>query len=257
MGNSIARDFKKVQLDQAGAMSEGLSEEMIAPGSVTLKNPMTVVIRRDHNRKGSIIVFDLGSMLPLYVTKKKRDKKSELESVTKDRQGKVLFLTTAPSKGKRLIYKAPKNTPSKIRSTSPPTVAPVVDGESGLDSSSTHSSSSFTSITSNTSSSSSSWRYSKSDLPCSAQIDIDRSGSSSKAFLSVVVWKGSGPELRQVYKAVQIPQVKYGSLVVDNEGHVVGKSCLDEQRMEPKIQIAAGADVPSVVALATTLLGDF
>lgn len=72
------------------------------------------------------------------------------------------------------------------------------------------------------------------------------------------MWTGCGPEPRQVYQAIRIPQVKCGVLIVDaNDDHVVGKAFLDEKRKEPRIKIVAGADVASVVALASALLGDF
>ena len=60
-----------------------------------------------------------------------------------------------------------------------------------------------------------------------------------------------------VYKGVKIDSVKYGALVADNMGAVVAKAKLDEQRMEPKLEIASGADVPAVVATITALYGDF
>jgi len=251
MGNSIARDFAKVSLGH-GSVPSSFEKELIAPGSVVLDQPMTVLLRRDHSRK-STIVFDGESMMPLLITESKRRKKSSssssssapLDSVTKDRRGHKLFLTTAPSKNERLIYKAPK------------TAAPVAVGDqSSLDNldSSNHSSSSYCSLSSTRSSAS---RYADSDVPATAKIEIDHSGAVVTAFFSVVVWKGSGPEMMQVYKAVKVPTVKYGALVADNSGQVVAKSKLDESRMEPTIQVAAGADVPAVVATITALFGEF
>ncbi|KAL7577402.1 hypothetical protein ACA910_002125 [Epithemia clementina (nom. ined.)] len=89
-----------------------------------------------------------------------------------------------------------------------------------------------------------------------AQIDVDRSGAAVSAFFSLVVWKAGGPQLTNVYKAVQIPQVKYGILIMDMQGVVVGKAYLNEHRLRPIIHVAAGADLPSVIALALALWGD-
>lgn len=240
MGNSIARDFKNVQLGK-GSVPDSMSKELIAPGSVVLDSPMTILLRKDEGRK-STIIFDADSMMPMYIVESKRKKKeysdSRVDSVTKDRRGRKLFLTMAPSKNERLIYKAPKKAASK-------------GGLDDLDSSN-HSTSSVGSAASLRSS-----LRVDTDVPAAAKIDVDRSGASTKAFFSVVVWKGSGPEMMPVYKGVKIDSVKYGALVADNMGAVVAKAKLDEQRMEPKLEIASGADVPAVVATITALYGDF
>merc|ERR1712232_1324472 len=96
------------------------------------------------------------------------------------------------------------------------------------------------------------------DLPVAAQIEVDKSQAAPVAFFSVIVWGGSGPKKAvPVYKRIRIPQVKFGALVVDMEGQVVGKSFLDEKRMEPIVRIAAGADVASVVEIASAVIGGF
>mmetsp|Transcript_7436 Transcript_7436/g.15164 ORF Transcript_7436/g.15164 Transcript_7436/m.15164 type:complete len:264 (+) Transcript_7436:199-990(+) len=263
MGNTIARDFHNVELANEGSVPI-LQKELIAPGSTLLKKPISVVLRHDHNRN-STIVFDEESMLPLFVTSNKKKKKTRssskstpvVTSCTKDSQGHMLYLTTAPSKNTRLIFKAPKSSQASSSSSS------FRPENHTLDDNSSHS---FTSTTADSTSSPhvcASWsdatsaRCKNSNLPCAAQIDIDSSGAAVTAFLSVTVWRGTGPDLVQVYKAVKISQVKYGALVVDNQGQVVGKSAMDEDRLEPRIEIARGADIPSVVALVSTLCGEF
>eukprot|EP00522_Entomoneis_paludosa_P009754 CAMPEP_0172452738 /NCGR_PEP_ID=MMETSP1065-20121228/10311_1 /TAXON_ID=265537 /ORGANISM="Amphiprora paludosa, Strain CCMP125" /LENGTH=285 /DNA_ID=CAMNT_0013204843 /DNA_START=77 /DNA_END=934 /DNA_ORIENTATION=+ len=285
MGNSIARDFSRVELTPHSHRPLWQTE-LIAPGGAAhiLKVARTVLIRQDHARN-SLIVFDEETMTPLYITSNKKPSSSKsskrsgskksgdavVKTVTKDSQGRVLFLTTAPNKNKRLIYKAPKLAGDNHHKGSTPADMASLDGQSE------HSSSSFTAATATSSSShpanssstreqqaQSGWsascsaRYKDNNLPCTAQIDLDSCGATTQAFLSLIVWNGQGPELRQVYKAVKIPQVKYGALIVEHEtGQVVGKSRLDETRLEPMLEIAAGADVPSVVALTGALFGDF
>ena len=241
MGNSIAKDFKNVKLG-CGSLSPGLEKALIAPGSVVLDSPTTVIVRHDHSR-GSLIVFDLNTMMPLLVTKKKRKK----QSVTKDAQGRALYLSVSPNSNQRLIYKVPKSFASNSDSEQ--------DFEESCPGLMDASLSSFTSAS--TASSASSLSKNKNDLVCSGQIDIDKTGASTCASLSVVVWKGNGPELLQIYRAVQVPSVKYGSLIVDHQGNVVGKSMMDPDRLEPILHIAKGADISSVVALATSTMGDF
>ncbi|KAL7556829.1 hypothetical protein ACA910_014172 [Epithemia clementina (nom. ined.)] len=275
MGNSIAKEFKMVELGQ-GALDH---KELIAPGSVVLDQAMTVLVRYDDNRK-STIFFDFSTMLPLYVSSTKMVDNNTKITVTKDNQGKTLFLTTYPTKGKRLIYRAPKDLATKgSSSSSSSSSSKSSDPLSKLSSHSSRtaktdplgscSSHSRRSACSSASvvAAKSFVRYQQefqddndptnSEVPCAAQIDLDRSGAAVCAFLSVVVWKGSGPQLCSVYKAVLVPQVKYGALVLDMQGQVVGKAFLDDRRMQPMIKVAQGADVPSVVALASALLGDF
>ena len=247
MGNTVAKDFAKISVAKNGTVPL-FQKELIAPGSIILKDSMKVVLRQDHERK-TTIVFDEDTMLPLFVTENKS--KGGVHSITKDSRGKTLFLTTAPSKNKRLIYKAPKSAPRK----------PVEKDTGSLDTTSTHSSSSYHSTGSassrGTTSSALYARFQKNDIPCTAQIEIDNVGAAKQAFFSLIVWKGTGPDYMQVYKAVQIAQVKYGCLVVDNAGQVVGKCQIDEARMEPVVEVARGADLPSVIATASALVYDF
>ena len=262
MGNSIVRDFNNVELGHGTLPNK---DAMIAPGSVVLDEPMTVLVRHDDQGK-STIFFDFSTMLPLYVSTTKTVDANTKITVTKDSKGRILFLTSYPTKGKRLIFRAPKNL---TRSPSTRTALASLTSSSSNDplhsNHSEHSASGASVVAhafveeqrrrTNTKNDKNS-NKNDTDVPCAAQIDVDRSGATVTAFLSVVVWKGSGPELLSVYKAVQIPKVKYGALVLDMQGQVVGKSFLDDRRMQPKIQVAAGTDVPSVVALASALLGE-
>ena len=247
MGNSIVGDFKKVELGSGSASS--LAKDMIATGSIVLDKPMTVLVRHDDQRK-STIFFDFETMQPLYITSTKnvydRGNKGDKVCVTKDRKGRALFLTTQPTKNKRLIYRAPKELTKTQSSSSSISTAPIESGSNH----STHSARVAQQFVSH--------KQSENDnVACAAQIDLDRAGAAVCAFLSVVVWKGSGAQFMSLYKAVLIPQVKYGALVLDMKGQVVGKATMDNQRMQPMIKVAKGADVTSVVALVSALVGDF
>lgn len=241
-------------------------KELIGPGSFVLDQPMTVLVRYDSSRKTTIF-FDFSTMLPLYTSSTRMVEGGEKVIVTKDCKGRALFLTTCPCNGKRLIFRAPKDV------TCSPSVSSL-DSLASLTSYPSHSSSSeatregslaswskhprVLSVDSTTLIKRGSAHQPKKlgeDVPCVAQIDLDRSGAAVTAFLNVVVWKGSGPQLESVYKAVQLPQVKWGVVVVDMQGQVVGKSSCDDRRMELMINVAQGADLLSVVALIQALLG--
>lgn len=333
-------------------LGQGLLEhkQMIAPGLVVLDQPLHVLVRYDEQRKATIF-FDFSTMLPLYVSSTRTVEGGTKVTVTKDSKGRTLFLITYPTKGKRLIFRAPPNlsrscsaqslSPDSLTSSSSHSSASVHDESDPLTSYSrnsrrgslsrstdpqascskasrhgsnshatvpltSHSRASRRSSMSNASdpitlSSKTSRRSSMSsatnprthgsldsdfhqssstrslgsvssdivarsfvrqqlrqggDVPCVAQIDLHRSGATATAVLSVVVWNGS-TRLESVYKACQLSQVKSNALVVDMQGQVVGKACLDDRRMQPIINVAAGADIPSVIVLASALLGNF
>ena len=104
----IAEDFDRVKMaHRASSMSPPLAAELtITPEEPNKEEdrPCTVLVRRDVNRQATII-FDQESMMPLYITTQKREQ--GVHSVTTDRHGRILYLTTAPRKGQRLIFKAP------------------------------------------------------------------------------------------------------------------------------------------------------
>eukprot|EP00523_Entomoneis_sp_CCMP467_P010069 CAMPEP_0168725868 /NCGR_PEP_ID=MMETSP0724-20121128/4377_1 /TAXON_ID=265536 /ORGANISM="Amphiprora sp., Strain CCMP467" /LENGTH=278 /DNA_ID=CAMNT_0008772669 /DNA_START=178 /DNA_END=1011 /DNA_ORIENTATION=- len=278
MGNNVAKDFTSIKLGSGttrstrrrgstgsccseaepylplGLQVQHRSDRLFTAGSV-VERSTTVLVRCDPQRK-STIIFDQKSMLPLFVTKtyKKRSKGiATVESVTTDRDGKVLFLTTSPTKKERRIFKAPKS------------ITPIHHHEHALESMeyaqrrdsfrSTDSTASSIS-TRSTDSFEDCWGFATSGkndmLACAAEIDIDNSGSSVQAFFSVIVWTGAGPEPRPVLRATKIPGIKGGALVTDitsSSCRLVGKAFYDEKRMEPIIKIAAGADALSVIAL--------
>lgn len=96
-----------------------------------------------------------------------------------------------------------------------------------------------------------------SEIPCTAQIEIDRSGPAVCAFFSIFAWKGDGPGLLSVYKALKISRVRYGVLVMNMQGQVVAKAQLDTNRAQPIIDVAAGTDLASVISLISFILDDF
>ncbi|KAL7573003.1 hypothetical protein ACA910_007499 [Epithemia clementina (nom. ined.)] len=302
MGNSVVKDFKQVTLGH-GSMPPltNLMEQqegMIASKTTILDRPLTILVRRDYQRK-STIYFDQSSMTPLYLTFTKLRHGHEI-TITKDARGRPLFLTTTTSttatagrrstkqNKRKLIFRAPQDLYRAAGGGSSTTSSSSTHKKSGSGSAkrrnstggsssscpSHYSNSNYSDYSDHSSgdtseSSSASHSYSRfcqpgynhaaaanQDVSCAAQIDLDRSGAAICAFLSVVVWNGEGPVLRTVYKAVKIPQVKYGALVMDMMGVVVGKAFIDEQRLQPIIQVAAGADLASVVALASASLGD-
>ncbi|KAL7558023.1 hypothetical protein ACA910_005503 [Epithemia clementina (nom. ined.)] len=268
MGNSIAKEFKLVEVGtvdtiatEAYSSSKTTSlvlhnKDIIARGSVVLPQPVTVLVRHDDHRQ-STIFFDFATMTPLFTSSTTKQTGGAKMSITRDRQGRPMFLTTHPSKTKTLIFRAPNDLPRAIRESSS-------CSSSVMDCSSNHSDASSSTNTTRTITEATRRPQQETndcmdgpDVPCAAHIDLDRSGSCVSAFLSVVVWEGTGPHLRSFYKAVKVPQVKYGALVMNMQGVVVGKSSLDEQRMQPIIQVAQGADLPSVVATVSALWGEF
>lgn len=94
-------------------------------------------------------------------------------------------------------------------------------------------------------------------VPCAAQIKVNISGGVVTASMAVSVPSKTGTEFVVCYKASKIPAVKFGVLITDMTGEVVGKSSLEEGRTSPVIRVAAGADLPCVLAIASVILRDF
>ena len=267
MGNSIVRDFHQVKISGKSDVPPHLAKEMIAPRSSVLKEPMTLLIHRDDHRR-STIAFNMSTMLPILVTTTKRTSKKSGDkvSVTKDELGRALFVITQPSRGKYVIYKAPQTTAEKKlkRRGSGKFNLDVLNedtsesrgGRRAQRRGSGKSIGTFDDDMSEYSTTTAfTHTYDTGDLPCRAEIEIDRSGSTACGFFSSIVWNGHGPEPLLVYKAILVPKVKFGALVVDMKGKVVAKTLLDETRMEPVMHIGVGADVASVVTLVSAMLG--
>lgn len=317
MGNSIAKDFKNLKLGYGSVPAE----EMIAPGSMVLKRPATILIKWDDHRK-STIYFDLSTMLPLYLTKTKSQRKGSFTSITEDEKGRALFITISSSPNKHLIYRAPEEDPtasihsnsnhsttsfisvkeflesgyddlpkprqkSDSNANTSPSNRPKQESncghshekskskesktsklDPGLDKpsrqsfclgSSNHSSASISLVDLNCSDHSShSFDEPRVDtyVPCAAQIKVMRSGAAVTAAMFVSVPSKTGTEFVVCYKASKIPAVKFGALITDMTGEVVGKSSFDEARMNPVIKVAPGADLPCVLAIASAILRD-
>mmetsp|Transcript_3757 Transcript_3757/g.4988 ORF Transcript_3757/g.4988 Transcript_3757/m.4988 type:complete len:214 (-) Transcript_3757:95-736(-) len=188
-------------------------------------------------------------------------KSETMGSVTKDSRGNVLFITKAPNKNNRVIYKVSENFDHGDVGSEPSSVATDDD-----------------------------------ELSPVAKIEVDYVGSAVTAFLSVKYKKrkhrsdgsatgsvnsasqatgvsgasnttgrsgvpksidlGAEPMYIDVYKAVKIPAVKFGAAVVDMRGQVVGKASQDPKEPLPTVVVAPGADAAAVVALACIVNGE-
>ena len=228
----------------------------IVPDAVVLDASMTVAVQKDPKTK-TIQFFDTATQKRLFITT--LTKSETMGSITKDARGNVLFITKAPSKEQRVIYKASDNfdsadvgsEPSSVR-TDDDELSPVAKID--VD----HVASAVTAFLSvkykrrkRTGDSTTGSEY-------SASAYSEKTGKSGRSGKSIPksIDLSVDPTYIDVYKAVKIPAVKFGAAIVDMRGQVVGKAAQEAKEPLPTVLVAPGADAAAVVALACIVNGE-
>lgn len=272
MGNKVAKDFQAVRIGKGHLTAANSERNAVVPGTVVLKAEMTITVKKDGKKK-SIEFFDASEpnpTHPLFVST--LTKGESMSSVTVNSKGKVLFVSKAPDKATRLIFKASDDTEIDMTSSQPSSIggddndfSPVARIEIDYVAESI---TAFLSVKIKRSKCPQDMSSrSESASECSESLKSGGSGAGSRAYSR----SGSTADSRtasqasiemrkslyvDLYKAVKIPGVKYGVLIVDMRGQIVGKSAQESKSAFPVIIVAPGSDASAIVALACVINGD-
>ncbi|KAL7563314.1 hypothetical protein ACA910_016672 [Epithemia clementina (nom. ined.)] len=261
MGNKLARDFKDVKLGHGQLTAANSGRNAIVPDAVVLSAAVSIVVKKDAKKK-FVEFYDASSMKLLFGSF--MTKGESMGSITKDSKGNVLFVSKAPNKSTRVIYRVNDKFDKDVTSSEPSSI-----GEADVDMSPIakieidHVAScvtAFLSVKYKPSSSNKDRRLRgdaslTSALSVSSEVSRASTKSGDLPTTSSSIPDGD-PSYIDVYKAVRIPCVKFGVIIVDMRGQVMGKSAHDPKEPFPIIRVAPGADASAVVALACIVNGD-
>lgn len=266
MGNKVAKDFKDVKLGHGQLTAANSGRNAVIPDAVVLSAAMSITLVKDVKKK-SIDFVDAVTLKTLFTTT--RTKGESMSSVTTDSKFNVLFVTKAPNKTNRVIYKATEMLDQDIDSQP----SSIDEEDAAL---TPHAKIEIDFVASCTTAFLSVKMKRKQRQVCGGDFSRDGSATSasveSESPLSTTSSKNRGgggkqrntavpqvlvdPSFIDLYKAVKIPNVKCGVIIVDMRGQVVGKCAQEPKEPYPVILVAPGADAAAVVALACVVNGE-
>lgn len=258
MGNKLAKDFKEMKLGHGHMTAASAVRNAIVPDAVVLNAALTIAVQKDTKSK-SIQFFDVATEKRLFVAT--FSKGESFGSVTRDSRGNVLFVTKAPDKATRVIFKPTEALSKEISSEGSSVdendddLSPIARVEIDFVASCI---TAFLSVK---------FKPKKSKCDGSAASGQSRESPSKESKgttgtngLSIsasaaMAFDMERPTYIEVYKAVKIPTVKFGAVIVDMMGQVVGKAEQGKNPL-PTVMVAPGADAAAVVALACMVNGE-